>query len=235
MAKTQAKHALKNLLRAGYAHYSREEERLLLESFLLGGEIPDLTTISLDQFSLAPQPLRSVKNLVICLVAVICRFAADTGADDRRCYALSDTYINIIEEQDQVSKVYALVMNIFIDYRALIREGRTVSYSRPVQRAIRLIDANLYQSCSLDSVATEIQVHPSYLSSLFKKEVGSTITQFIRDRKMEEAKNMMANTNHSISEIAEMLGYNSLSYFSKVFHKTTQMSPRNFLLSNSIT
>lgn len=230
MINAQAKHALKNLLRTGYAHYSRQEERLLLESFLLGGELPDLATISLDQFSLAAQPLRSVKNLGICLVAVICRFAADNGADDRRCYAVSDTYINIIEEQDQVSEVYALVRNIFMDYRALIREGRVVPYSRPVQRAIRLIDAQLYQPCSLASIAKEIQVHPSYLSSLFKKEVGINITQFIRDRKIDEAKKLMANTNHSISAIAEMLGYNSLSYFSKVFQQTTQICPRNFVL-----
>ncbi len=233
MLTSQIKREVKNLLVAGYEHYSREYERLLLESFLLSGDFPLLTEFSADQFFLTQQPLRSAKNMSICLVAVICRFAADNGADDRRCYALSDTYINIIEDQDEVSEVYTLVTNILTDYRALIQEGREKTYSRPVQRAIRLIDARLYEPCSLAVIAKEIKLHPTYLSRLFKKEVGENMTKFIRDRKMEEAKNLIANTDHSVSEIAEMLGYSSLSYFSKVFRQTTQTSPRDFVLFGS--
>jgi AraC-like DNA-binding protein len=228
MLTSQVKREVKNLLAAGYEHYSREHERLLLESFLLSGDFPDLAEFSPDQFFLTQQPLRSAKNMSICLVAIMCRYAADNGANDRRCYALSDTYINIIEDQDDVSAVYALITNILTDYRALIQEGREKTYSRPVQRAIRLIDARLYEPCSLAIIAQEIKLHPAYLSRLFKKEVGENITGFIRTRKMEEAKNLIANTDHSVSEIAEMLGYSSLSYFSKVFRQTTQTSPRAF-------
>ena len=129
---------VKDLLMAGYQHYSREEERQLLDAFLLKGEIPDLSGFSSDQFFLAQQPLRSAKNLIICLVAVICRYAADHGANDRRCYALSDTYINKIEEQVNVNQVYGLIMDLLLDYRRLIQEGREKVYSRPIQRAIRL-------------------------------------------------------------------------------------------------
>ena len=50
---------------------------------------------------------------------------------------------------------------------------------------------------------------------------------------MEEAQNLMLNTHHSLSEIAEMLGYSSLSYFSKVFQKTKQIRPSQFYTSRS--
>jgi AraC-like DNA-binding protein len=103
----------------------------------------------------------------------------------------------------------------------------------PIQRAVRLIEAQLYKPCSLALLAREIKLHPTYLSSLFKKEVGKNITLFIRDRKMEEAKNLMATTNHSLSEIAEMLGYSSLFYFSRVFHQATHSSPRDFIRAGS--
>ena len=227
------KREVKDLLKAGYEHYSREEERLLLDSFLLKGDLPDLTDFPPNQFILAQQPLRSAKNLFICLVAVICRYVADHGADDRRCFALSDTYINKIEEQSDVNRVYGLVLDLLMDYRDLIQEGREKMYSQPIQRAIRLIDAHLYEPCSLTLIAGELKLHPTYLSKLFKDEVGKNITLYIREQKMEEAKNLIANTNHSFSEIAEMLGYSSLSYFSKVFQQTTQTSPRHFVLASS--
>ena len=233
MRTSQARREVKELLVAGYEHYSREYERQLLDSFLLKGDIPDLTGFHSEQFVLAPQPLRSAKNLIICLVAVICRYAADHGADDRRCYALSDTYINKIEEQNEISQVYALVMDLLMDYRELIQVGLHKTYSLPIQRAVRLIDAQLYKPCSLASIAAEIKLHPTYLSKLFKKEVGKNITVFIRDRKMAEAKNLMANSDHSVSEIAEMLGYSSIFYFSRVFHQSTQASPRDFICAGS--
>jgi len=233
MRTSQARREVKELLVAGYEHYSREYERQLLDSFLLKGDIPDLTGFHSEQFVLAPQPLRSAKNLIICLVAVICRYAADHGADDRRCYALSDTYINKIEEQNEISQIYALVMDLLMDYHELIQVGLQRTYSLPIQRAVRLIEAQLYKPCSLARLAREIKLHPTYLSRLFKKEVGKNITLFIRERKMEEAKNLMANTDHTLSEIAEMLGYSSLFYFSRVFRQTTQSSPRDFVRAGS--
>ena len=224
---------VKDLLMAGYEHYSREEERLLLDAFLLKEEIPDLNGFPADRFFLAQQPLRSAKNLIICLVAIVCRYAADHGANDRRCYALSDTYINKIEDQENVEQVYGLVLELLLDYRHLIQESREEVYSRPIQQAIRLIDTHLYEPCSLSLIAQKLKLHPAYLSKLFKEEVGKNITGFIHERKMEEAQNLMLNTQHSLSEIAEMLGYSSLSYFSKVFQKTKQVSPSQFVLKSS--
>lgn len=232
MRTSPARREVKNLLVSGYEHYSRAYERQLLDAFLKG-DLPDLKAFPPDQFVLAAYPLRSAKNLIICLVAIICRYAADNGADDRRCYALSDTYINKIEEQNEVSQVYGLVIDLLMDYRDLIQEGVQETYSLPIQRAIRLIDAHLYEPCSLTVIAREVRLHPTYLSRLFKDEVGENITRYIHSQKMEEAKNLIANTDHSISEIAEMLGYSSLAYFSKVFRTTTQTSPRNFVLNGS--
>jgi AraC-like DNA-binding protein len=77
-------------------------------------------------------------------------------------------------------------------------------------------------------VANAVKVHPSYLSSLFRTETGVPMTQYIRDKKMEEARNLLRTSSSSVSEIAEMLGYNSLSYFVKVFHRVNGCSPREY-------
>lgn len=226
----QAKREMKNILISGYEHYSREEERKLIGQ-LLKGDLKILEAYSSTQFVLASQPLRSTKNSLICLVAVTCRFAADIGADDRRCFVLSDYYINEIEKLEDPDQARTLVTDMLTNYHDLVQEGMSKTYSLPIQRAIRYIYKHLYEPCRLETIAAEVKLHPTYLSYLFKTEVGINLTQYVRTQKMEEAKKLLLNTDYSISQIAEMLGYNSLSYFSKVFSAHFNASPRKALLS----
>lgn len=231
---SQAKHEVEKMLKSGYQHFSREYERTLMKTYLLGTVAPDFSQFPPGTFFLADQPLRSAKNMGICLVVMMREFAQDNGADDRKCYAFSDVYIDIIEEKNDMREIITLFDEILFDYRNLIQQGRKTGYSRPIQRAIRLIGSYVLEPCSLARIAEELQLHPSYLSNLFKKEVGINITQYIRERKIEEAKDLLLNTDHSISEIAEMLGYNSVSYFSKVFRKTTKISPREYVQTGEV-
>lgn len=106
MNRRQAEHAIKKMLMSGYGHYSRAQEHEIIMSLLQGNQ-PQLSDSDLGdvefahkaitQFPLAEQPLRALKNSLICAVAVMCRYAADLGVDDEKCYALSDYYINEIE------------------------------------------------------------------------------------------------------------------------------------------
>jgi AraC-like DNA-binding protein len=230
MPTLQAKREMKNILISGYEHYSREEERNLIGK-LLKGDLKILEAYSTTQFVLASQPLRSTKNSLICLVAVTCRYAADIGADDRRCFVLSDYYINEIEKLEEPDQVRILVTDMLTNYHDLVQEGMGKTYSLPVQRVIRYIYKHLYEPCHLETLAQEVELHPTYLSCLFKTEVGMNLTRYVRMQKMEEAKKLLLNTKYSISEIAEMLGYNSLSYFSKVFSAHFNASPRKLALS----
>jgi len=103
-----------------------------------------------------------------------------------------------------------------------------------VRRIIRYIYENLYEPCRLETVAEAVKLHPTYLSYLFKSEVGVTLTSYVRSQKMEEAKKLLSNTDYSISQIAEMLGYSSLSYFSKVFTVYFNINPSKLTISNRI-
>ncbi|MDF2485446.1 MAG: hypothetical protein K0R46_1614 [Herbinix sp.] len=228
MEKKQAERAIKQMLMSGYGHYSRMEEHKLITAFLKG-DVTGFTDPHIAEFPLASQPLRSIKNNLICAVAVMCRYAADLGADDERCYALSDYYINEIEDHVDIHNWYATILEIARHYTELVRQGREEQYTLPVRKAIRYIHQHLYEPCSLNQVAKAVQLHPSYLSALFKSETGVLITQYIRALKISEAKNLLKDQSRSVSEIAELLGYRSLSYFSKVFHRVCGCGPREFL------
>ncbi|GGA34804.1 AraC family transcriptional regulator [Paenibacillus physcomitrellae] len=228
MSRRQAELAMKQMLMSGYGHYSRAEENKAFNAFLKG--IDTQFEYSWSEFPLAQQPLRAIKNHLICFVAVTCRYAADLGADDERCYALSDYYINEIENRADIQNWKDMILEISQHYVEQVRLGSEKKYSLPIQKAVRYIRQHLYETCRLQDVAAAIGVHPSYLSSLFKKETGVSLTHFVREMKMNEAKNMLRDGEYSESEIAEMLGYQSLSYFCKVFREVHSCSPREFAM-----
>ena len=70
--------------------------------------------------------------------------------------------------------------------------------------------------------------HEYHLNRLFLKHTGSTIRQYILDMRIGHAKKMLLNTDHSLSLIAESVGFNSYSYFSTYFRQATGISPAQF-------
>lgn len=221
--------ALRELLINNYGHYSREYEKSLLSQILLADE--DITAgmikksgdslekLGAYDYPLADDNLRSTKNGFICLVAVICREAADLGADSIKSFALSDYFINRIEKELTLVNWPELLTDIVENYRKLVRQGRERPYSKPVKAAITYINNNLYERISLSDVAANTGLSKEYLSSLFKKETGENVSTFINRSKTEEAAKLLAEGNRSISEVSDLLGYSDLSYFSKVFAK----------------
>ncbi|MDR0400568.1 MAG: helix-turn-helix domain-containing protein [Treponema sp.] len=228
MNRWEIEHAVKQALLAGYTHYSRAEEIRITTALLLDAKTP-IPKLPINKFPLADQPLRSIKNNLIALVAIVCRAAADLGADDMKSYMFSDYYINEIEEHASGDNWKKIFRDVVLRYGELVREGREGNYSPQVKRTIRYIKRRLFEPCTLRDLARDIQVTPNYLSSLFKKETGLTLTRYIQNLKIEEAKRMILNREHRLGDIADMLGFASLSYFSRVFKRLNLCSPRNYL------
>ena len=81
---------------------------------------------------------------------------------------------------------------------------------------------------SLDLLASIIFVHPDYLSRLFKKETGYNLNQFIKQYRMEKAKELLTDTQLKISTLGTTVGYPNSSYFCKTFNDYFGISPEKF-------
>lgn len=88
-----------------------------------------------------------------------------------------------------------------------------------IARAIALIQENYQKDIGLDWVAQKIFLSPGYLSSLFKRETGKSIIQYITILRMEKARELLTQTNRKITDIAQEVGYNNTSYFCLLFRK----------------
>jgi AraC family transcriptional regulator len=96
---------------------------------------------------------------------------------------------------------------------------------KAVNKAIEYMLNNCQNRLSLFDIAKETHYSPYHFLRLFKRYTGKTPFGFLLDAKIEKAKNMLSKTDCTISQISDLCGFGSLSYFSRVFREKTGVSP----------
>ena len=92
----------------------------------------------------------------------------------------------------------------------------------------RYIAENIQERLTLNEVAAIFGISPNYLSQLFKKYSDMGFNEYVTSLKIKEAKNLLADSTYKVYEIADMLGFESAFYFSKVFKKVEGISPTEY-------
>lgn len=141
---------------------------------------------------------------------------------------LSLKYQLSIESETSIAKLIKLPYKMLQKYSKLISNHNLKQYSYTIGQAIEYINFNLQSKLSLATIANALDKNPNYLSTQFKKEFGKTLTQYIQERRIEEAIYMLHSTNMSIQAIAQLVGIEDLSWFSKLFKSITQLTPTEY-------
>lgn len=97
---------------------------------------------------------------------------------------------------------------------------------------VQYVKNNLDKKLTVSEIAKTIPVSSSYLSTLFRKNTGKHLVEYISAEKMKRAKEYMREGKYTFTQISEMLGFNSIHYFSKLFKKQFGITPSEY--SNSI-
>lgn len=101
--------------------------------------------------------------------------------------------------------------------------------SKYLSDAIRFIDENYSNpDLSVDMVAESIGVSAGYLSRLFRKETDYTMMTYLVNRRIRAAKDMLKDYSHKVYEVAELVGYRDIAYFSATFKKYVGVSPSEY-------
>lgn len=111
---------------------------------------------------------------------------------------------------------------------AIPSEPQSVSVNRQCAAVRRYIDQHFKESLTLDLLAEIAHMNKFYLAHAFKQEFDISPINYMLTKRIEESKFMLAETDLSMSQIAQMLGFSSPSYFSQVFSRTQSISPREY-------
>jgi AraC-like DNA-binding protein len=172
--------------------------------------------------------LRNRKNLAICTITLATRAAIDGGLYWEEAYTLSDLYIQYIEDLQQAREVDDLLLTALADFTERVKKSRAAGVSKHVAICKNYIFNHLYSEIRLEHLAKAVNLSPSYLSGLFRRETGMTISAFIQRERIEEAKRLLLLTNEPVSSISTKLTFHDQTHFGKVFKKHTGLTPRQY-------
>ena len=110
----------------------------------------------------------------------------------------------------------------------------TSNIKREIALVIKYIEQNLDKDLSLIMLADVVYLNPSYLSHLFKTQMDRTISEYIKEARLNKCKKMLADPKYHIHQIARAVGYDNASYFTRFFKKMTGMTPQAYRQKLSI-
>lgn len=200
-------------------------------------DIVDEILIQRDRVSLL-LPAQSHKDNAIYGIALLSigrNASIRGGMKPESAYALFRSYSIQLQSCHQSLEFYRLIHNALVAYAegvAALSVQLLDSFSPAVQSCIRLIHTYLPGRVTVDQLADEIHLTPKYLSALFVRETGTSLTQFIGKARIEAAQHMLATTDLSYLEIGNVLEFSSQSHFTAAFKKATGMTPRKYRLEN---
>lgn len=113
-------------------------------------------------------------------------------------------------------------------YCLLVHNHSLKGYSLLVQKVMIQIDLDISADLSLKALAKLLNVNASYLSTLFKKETGSTLTNYVNQKRIDHAILLLNSTSMQIQLIAHHCGFSDLNYFTRTFKKNIGKTPQEY-------
>ena len=224
-------------------HHSYDEELLQYE-FLRDGDIRSVEE-SKRLFRtgitghLSDDAVMDKKYLFVASITLATRFAIEGGIEAQEAYNMSDNFIQRMDRLDTIEDIYELQTEMIKTFTLKVKNSKSkkkpsdISYvSRQVLEAMDYIYYHLHERITVEDVASAVSLSPNYLNHLFSKEKGQSIQKYISARKIDAAKNMLQYSDYSVTQIAAILAYSSVSHFISSFKKATGMTPRDFSLKN---
>jgi len=170
-------------------------------------------------------PLRQNKNVLIYYGALATHAAIGGGLPPEIAYAICERYVQQAEDMHNLLDVSALMVKLLQELTRRVRILRHQGASKPVMLCREYIFQRLYEEITVPVLAAHVGLSPNYLSQLFHRETGQTISAYVQCTKIEEAQRLLQYTDRSILEISTLLNFRSQSYFSAVFKKIVGVSP----------
>lgn len=191
-----------------------------------------------DNFEMrTADPIRNLKNYCIIMNTLLRKAAERGGVHPIYLDSVSSSLAIRTEQLSSHDECANHMKEMFRSYCRLVRKHSMKDLSSIVQKTIILIDSDLSANLTLSALAENQKVSAGYLSTIFKKETGKTVTEYIREKRMKHAAYLLSTTRLQIQTIALHCGIMDLQYFSKTFKKHTGKTPkeyREFMKQSSI-
>lgn len=215
----------------------------IITRFLSSGSLEEVesfvgalfTEISEDHFRSLMIRQYIIMNIYATVLTFCKKLRKDAGVDGeaagqmeslRENEEILKRAVSTAESVDDIKAYIGTLLDHAIELRNTVSGRR---YSDIIQTAKERIEQDyMSEDISLNSVAAEVCMSPSYFSSVFSKEMGKTFIEYLTEVRMEKAKQYLACSSMKTSEISYEVGYKDPHYFSYIFKKTQGCTPKEY-------
>ena len=177
----------------------------------------------------ADNDLRQWKNIFIYSTALALQAAIDGGLAPEYAYSISDLYTRQAEHLSSVEDVMDLNRQMRLEYAERVSMLKyPLNIDNSIRQSIDYVRTHTNQPITTTHVAQYVGYSRSYLSTLFKKQLGFGLKEFILRTKLEKSKELLTYTPKSISEVSSCLCFSSQSHFQKAFREQFGITPQAF-------
>lgn len=154
------------------------------------------------------------------------------GGDDEKLYDLDIGYFNDINNLKDISLTERWLTEVVLEIVEIVSNAHNDRTVLLINKAKIYIEDNFFKQITVEDVAREVFISPSYFLHLFKEKSGFTFTDYLTEIRINNAKELLLKTNESITNIAYKVGYNDSNYFSTVFKNAEGLSPSEYRKNN---
>lgn len=214
-------------------HSTWEFEKRLL-SYVREGNVDKLKTLidnpeNIDVGIVADDNLRQIKNLYIASTTLATRAAIEGGLEPQVSYHFSDM---VIWEMEKLTNLEAIMewqrSSLFVLTQKVAELNTSRTIGPIVQQVVNYIATHINEPLTVNSLAQSLYQNRSYLSRIFKTEMDINLSDYIIERKLLEAKDLLRFSKRSISDISNFLAFSSQSYFQTIFKKKYGITPLQY-------
>lgn len=174
--------------------------------------------------------IRTFQNLLIG-TNTYCRIAAKNGeVIPLILYLISQRFTILIENADSLDYLKEYVFfDMPKEYCQAVCQYSAKDYSQTMKDIVYEISQNLTDNLTLKEIAQRHDMHPVHLARKFKTETGITFIAYINELRISLAKYYFHLDEYRLNEVVDLAGFNSHSYFTKVFKKLTGITPTKYI------
>ncbi len=213
-------------------HYNEFESELLL-AIKLGDETTALNLLNMeetrtDSVMMIRKEVRRYKNNAMCFNAILRKTLEKEHVHPISNYYMEEQFMSEIERCTTTSEIRALQRKMISSYCKMVREKKYQEYPQIISKMLTYIDANPCADLKLKNFAKMLNFNANYLSELFSKEIGMTLTEYVHLRRLQKAKQLLEHTDLKMEFIAKQCGFSNSHYFIRIFKKYTGITPKQY-------
>ncbi|MCH4191110.1 MAG: AraC family transcriptional regulator [Butyrivibrio sp.] len=174
--------------------------------------------------------IRHAKNIVIVFAALCTRAAIRGGLPSETAYQLREQYINSVERAGTLAKINETNFAMMGDFVQRVHKNKVLSESMSpqIRETCDYIGLHLNEKLEIRMLAARHGYTDYYFSNKFKHETGQSLCDYLNEQRIGKAREMLESTSMEVQDICNELGYNSQSYFGKIFRQAVGITPGQY-------